>query len=71
MKEGRSPQVSATIPQELNDEIVDMAEKNDQTVSKMVAILLAQAVKERKRKRNGKAKNNTGYNPSNMGQGDR
>lgn len=66
----KSPQVSATIDPDLYKEIADMADKNDRTISKMVAILLEQAVKERKRNRHGKAKNNSEYNSPNMGEGD-
>jgi hypothetical protein len=46
----QKPQVSASIEKELYDEIAEMAEKQSRSVSAMVAILLQQAVKEKKRK---------------------
>jgi hypothetical protein len=56
----RSPQVSATIDQELYDDISKMIENTTFSMSQMVAILLKQAVKERKRKRkNSDAKEDT------------
>lgn len=48
---GQLPQVSSTLDVELYAEIKEMAEKESRSVSSMVAILLAQAVKERTRKR--------------------
>jgi hypothetical protein len=46
----QKPQVSASVSRELYDDIAEMAEKQDRSVSSMVAILLQQAVKEKKRK---------------------
>ena len=57
---GQLPQVSSTLDLELYGEIKDLAEKESRSISSMVAILLAQAVKERNRK---KKKDGTGSNP--------
>ncbi len=45
------PQVSATITEELHQSIVEMADKENRSVSSMVLVLLQQAVKERNRKK--------------------
>lgn len=55
----RSPQVHATIDQSLYDQIQDLADKNERTLSQMVALLLQQAVKEKTRKRRGTKEDNT------------
>lgn len=47
----RKPQLSATVEQDIYDEVADMAEKESRSLSQMVAILLEQAVKNRLRKR--------------------
>lgn len=47
----KNPQVSATVSPELFEEISELAEKEDRSLSKMVAMLLEQAVKNRLRKR--------------------
>jgi len=67
----RKPQVFATIEQELYDQIEELARKNDRNLSQMVALLLQQAVKEKTRKRHGKAKNYSKNNSQNVGQSDR
>lgn len=48
---GQLPQVSSTLDLELYGEIKELAEKESRSISSMVAILLAQAIKERTRKR--------------------
>ena len=48
---GRSPQVSATVDQDVYKEIEEMAKKESRSLSSMVSILLEQAVKSRLRKR--------------------
>ncbi len=57
MDNNRNPQVSATVDPDLYQEIDEMAKKNNRTLSKMVAILLESAVKERKRKRKNNQQN--------------
>ena len=52
------PQVSATISEELHEQIVLMAEKENRSVSEMVAILLKRAIGERFRKRKVAASSN-------------
>lgn len=52
------PQVSATISEELNQQIIDLAKKESRSTSKMVGILLQQAVRERLRKRKNESKDN-------------
>ena len=52
------PQVSATISEELHEQIVLMAEKENRSVSEMVAILLKRAIGERFRKRKVAASGN-------------
>ena len=47
----KNPQVSATVTPELFSDIAELAVKEDRSISKMVAILLEQAVKNRLRKR--------------------
>lgn len=67
----RSPQVSATIPEDLLASIQELADKDSRTISQMVAILLQYAVKEKNRKRRGNKENNTeNYSPD-MGACDR
>lgn len=66
----RSPQVHATIDQELYDQIQELADKNDRTLSQMVALLLQQAVKEKTRKRRGNKQDNSEYNASDSRPGD-
>ncbi len=46
-----NPQVSATIPSALYEQIVELSKKNNRSVSEMVAILLQRALNERNRKR--------------------
>jgi len=48
---GQLPQVSSTLDLEVYGEIKELAEKESRSISSMVAILLAQAIKERTRKR--------------------
>lgn len=57
VESNKNPQVSATIDPELYKEIGELAEKSNRTISKMVAILLEAAVKERKRKRKNNNQN--------------
>ncbi len=57
MERIQNPQVSATIASDLHKEIAELAEKENRSISAMVALLLQQAVKERNRKRNGKKAN--------------
>ena len=47
-------QVCATISKELNDEVVELSQKENRTFSQMVSLLLQLAVKEKTRKRNGR-----------------
>ena len=63
----RSPQVSATIDQDLYDDIARMIENTTFSMSQMVAILLKQAVKERKRKRKNAKEDSTEYNTTDLG----
>lgn len=58
---GQLPQVSATLDIELYAEIKGMADKESRSMSSMVSLLLAQAVKERERNR--KRKNAKEDNP--------
>jgi hypothetical protein len=53
----QNPQVSATITPELYSDIKDFAEKENRSISLMVAMLLQLAIKEKTRKRNGKKDN--------------
>ncbi len=62
----RSPQVSATIPVELHQQITDLAEKNNRSISEMVAILLQQAVKEKTRNRRGNKEDNTEHHSADI-----
>lgn len=55
----QSPQISSTLTPELYGEIKEMATKEDRSISSMVSILLAQAVKERTRKRKNVKEDNT------------
>ena len=45
------PQVSATLPKNLIQEIDDLANNSERTRSDMISVLLQSAVKERNRKR--------------------
>lgn len=56
---GQLPQVSSTLDLELYGEIKELAEKESRSISSMVAILLAQAVKERTRKRKNAKEDST------------
>mgnify|MGYP001573812840 CR=1 FL=1 len=47
----QNPQVSATVPKEIHDQIVLLAEKESRSVSSMVSVLLTNAIKERNRKK--------------------
>lgn len=58
---GQLPQVSSTLDAELYSEIKDLAEKESRSISSMVSILLAQAVKERTRKRKNAKEDNPEY----------
>ncbi len=49
----KNPQLSATVDSEIYSEVESMAQREDRSLSEMTAILIRQAVKERKRKRNG------------------
>lgn len=61
--ERKNPQLSTTIDSELHDEVIALAKKEDRSLSEMTAILIRQAVKERKRKRDAK-KNHPQHNPA-------
>lgn len=50
-------QLWPSVKQEVYDEIESLSIKENRKVNEMAAILLENAIKERKRKRNGKAKN--------------
>ena len=52
-------QICTTVSADLFKEISELAEKENRKLAPMAAILLENAMKERKRKRSGKAKNNT------------
>ena len=58
---GQLPQVSSTLDLELYGEIKELAEKESRSISSMVAILLAQAVKERTRKRKNAKEDSAEY----------
>ena len=58
---GQLPQVSSTLDLELYGEIKELAEKESRSISSMVAILLAQAVKERIRKRKNAKEDSAEY----------
>ncbi len=62
-------QICATVPEEVNNEIVALAEKDRITYSQSVGRLLLSALKERKRNREKKnaKKTNTEHHSPNLG----
>lgn len=56
---GGNVQIWATVSVDLSNEIDEIAEREKRKKTEMVAILIESAIKERKRRRNGKAKSNT------------
>jgi hypothetical protein len=55
------------ISDELNTELLEIADREQRKLANVISLLLQQAVKERNRKRNGK-KANTEYNSPNVGE---
>ena len=55
---GQSPQISSTLDMELFNEIKALADKESRSMSSMVSILLAQAIKERNRKKKNAKEDN-------------
>jgi hypothetical protein len=47
----KNPQVSATIPAELREQLKGLAIRENRSISEMASLLLAQAIKERNRKK--------------------
>mgnify|MGYP003443460744 CR=1 FL=1 len=47
-------QICATVPNQVELDIIEIAERDNRTFSQTVSLLLQQAVKERNRKRNAK-----------------
>ena len=48
-----------SLPREVYDDLLEFAKDDRRTPSEMAAIFIENAIKERKRKRNGKTKDNT------------
>jgi hypothetical protein len=63
-------QISCQVDKILKDEIQELADKENRSLSSMGGLLLQQAVKERLRKRNGK-KTDTEHYSSDLGESDR
>lgn len=60
-------QITSRIPDILYDEISNIADDLDRSVSYTISLLLQQAVKEKNRKRRGNKENNTENYPADMG----
>jgi CopG-like RHH_1 or ribbon-helix-helix domain, RHH_5 len=54
----RNPQLSTTVPTDLYEQVVALAEKESRTLSDMVSLLLQLAVKEKTRPRKRASKDN-------------
>lgn len=55
----KNPQISATIPGDLLEQIEKLAMKENRSMSEMIAILLQRAVNERNRKKKVVKENNS------------